>query len=410
MAFGAGGLSTNGISAGAAVRLRCLGDVPGVHWLDGRTVEGTVALVANPSGLSGTRWRVHDAGDGAIRLECLGDIPGVRWLDGRTVEGTVALVADPSGLSGTRWSAFPADEDSVSKRPFYAIAHQCNTPEAVTAALAAGANAIECDFRLRDGELVIGHPPLPNPFRDWTPLVPYLQRVAEIGTRYPSFALQIFDCKDSVTSNADFARALLTAIRTQLTAQSGIAIIISVASLGERGFFDGIYRDLRDREGIAIDEENDPSAVSGYFRALGVRNHAYANGIDALLPGPNVRPSVREAIRRRQEFQSKLIYVWTLARRDAMRDYLRMGVDGILVNDVPSLREVLREPEFADCVRLAGRDELAFGLPTMPAYEITVRTGDRGGAGTDANVFVTVNGDLGTTGEFLLDTPGHHGA
>lgn len=35
-------------------------------------------------------------------------------------------------------------------------------------------------------------------------------------------------------------------------------------------------------------------------------------------------------------------------------------------------------------------------------YKVSVRTGDRYGAGTDANVFLTIYGDLGDTGERKL--------
>lgn len=35
-------------------------------------------------------------------------------------------------------------------------------------------------------------------------------------------------------------------------------------------------------------------------------------------------------------------------------------------------------------------------------YSVSVRTGDMYGAGTDANVFLTIHGDLGDTGERKL--------
>lgn len=40
--------------------------------------------------------------------------------------------------------------------------------------------------------------------------------------------------------------------------------------------------------------------------------------------------------------------------------------------------------------------------PTVHTYKVTVRTGDMYGAGTDANVFLTIYGDLGDTGERKL--------
>lgn len=41
-------------------------------------------------------------------------------------------------------------------------------------------------------------------------------------------------------------------------------------------------------------------------------------------------------------------------------------------------------------------------MTTVRTYKVTVRTGDMYRAGTDANVFLTIYGDLGDTGERKL--------
>jgi hypothetical protein len=43
-------------------------------------------------------------------------------------------------------------------------------------------------------------------------------------------------------------------------------------------------------------------------------------------------------------------------------------------------------------------------LLTANEYKVTVYTGDKRGAGTDANVFITLFGDAGDSGERKLDT------
>jgi hypothetical protein len=83
------------------IRLKCLGHIPGPTFLDGRTADGTVALVSDTT-LSGTKWKDYELGSGVVQLECLGHIPGPTFLDGRTADGTVALVSDTT-LSGTKW-------------------------------------------------------------------------------------------------------------------------------------------------------------------------------------------------------------------------------------------------------------------------------------------------------------------
>ncbi len=70
------------LRGGNDVSLRCLGNIPGPRYLDGRTANGTVGLAPNLSPeFTGTRWRVvRTAGDGMVELKCLGDIEGPRWL------------------------------------------------------------------------------------------------------------------------------------------------------------------------------------------------------------------------------------------------------------------------------------------------------------------------------------------
>ena len=89
---------------------KCLGDVEGPRWLDGRTGDGTVGLAPNTDPpYTGTRWEVtFDEPASIYRFRCLGDVEGPRWLDGRTGDGTVGLApnTDPS-YTGTKWQVEP---------------------------------------------------------------------------------------------------------------------------------------------------------------------------------------------------------------------------------------------------------------------------------------------------------------
>src|SRR5262249_58412444 len=78
----------------------------------------------------------------------------------------------------------------AKKRPLYVIAHRCNDPEKVTAAVAAGANAIECDPRW--GRVTVFAK------RNWfidhdgvyawsTRLDPWLDAVAAAAKKHPHF-------------------------------------------------------------------------------------------------------------------------------------------------------------------------------------------------------------------------------
>ncbi|MFF1631149.1 PLAT/LH2 domain-containing protein [Streptomyces sp. NPDC058272] len=87
--------------------------------------------------------------------------------------------------------------------------------------------------------------------------------------------------------------------------------------------------------------------------------------------------------------------MWTVNTDDAMREYIRIGVDGIITDDLDDLRRIIGESESSALVRLATRDDNPF-RPDNRAYGLTIHTSDKWMAGTDANVTFTLTGTLGT--------------
>jgi hypothetical protein len=106
-------LAQSVLRAGNDVSLRCLGNVNGPRFLDGRTRNATVGLAPDLSkNYSGTKWHVLSGGGGSIVLKCMGSVPGNRWLDGRTAGGTVGLApSNQKPYTGTRWQVVPLDNN-----------------------------------------------------------------------------------------------------------------------------------------------------------------------------------------------------------------------------------------------------------------------------------------------------------
>jgi hypothetical protein len=104
------------LMAGQIVILKCLGNIDGPRYLDGRTGDGTVGLAPVTTGVfTGTQWAVEDAGEGAVYLKCLGNIDGPRYLDGRTGDGTVGLAPVTTGIyTGTRWAIDDETPDRIA--------------------------------------------------------------------------------------------------------------------------------------------------------------------------------------------------------------------------------------------------------------------------------------------------------
>jgi hypothetical protein len=97
---------------GNEVSLKCLGNLPGPRYLDGRPADGSVGLAPRVKRDSGTKWRVVAAGEGAISLKCLGTIEGNRWLDGRTPDSSVGLAPNAEfPFTGARWQVLQEGDD-----------------------------------------------------------------------------------------------------------------------------------------------------------------------------------------------------------------------------------------------------------------------------------------------------------
>jgi glycerophosphoryl diester phosphodiesterase len=225
-------------------------------------------------------------------------------------------------------------------RPFYAIAHRCTDPADVKHALERGANAVECDVRRYDGDFCVRHDPLPATGE--TRLTSWLDEVAgHAHTFGEQFALIIFDLKDEgITSD-------------------------SLDLISRREVFSRIASDLTLREGLAIDEDDDPYRVSQFFEDRNIEHNCYGNGIFALGVGRGVEDSIRAAVTlKRRAGLIKLVYVWTIDDRSRMREYINFGVDGIMTNDVDDLIAVLAENPIRSLIRLATRSEFPFrGIP-----------------------------------------------
>lgn len=289
-------------------------------------------------------------------------------------------------------------------RPFYVIAHHCNDENAVKSAISEGANAIEFDVMLdaTGTNWMVAHD-LIELMGNNKKLVTFLDGIRETLKTHKT-ALLIFDCKTPVASKIC---NLIQLVRTHLTDHVPVNVMFSTASFGDREFFKPLKNfPLKSNEGVAIDEDNDSERVTGFFHALGLDHHAYGNGIIVCGIAPKVPGSIMNAIARRAiSGHLKMVYVWTLADSIAIRNYMRMGVDGVMVNDstVTTVRKILKEEEFTTRLRLATQSDRPFTSSPAPAYILDVKTADVGSGGTDALLRFSVVGAGGKV-NYHLDT------
>jgi len=237
-------------------------------------------------------------------------------------------------------------------RPFYIIGHGSNSIPLAREYLASGANALEADvnvYRSRPNQLCVDHGPMLTGGRgsDNAPsLVEYLTELHSLARENPDFALVDFDCKPPAAT-AEHGVALIEAIRTNLIGEGQdrikLDVIISVASFKEAAIFTRIVGNLRSGEAVMIDQEDDPSKVSQFFTSIGARSQCYCNGTsvanaESWLLAPRVRSSIEEAcLLRTKDKKIKFVGVWTVNDPDLMREYITMGVDGMMTDIAPPI-------------------------------------------------------------------------
>ena len=279
-------------------------------------------------------------------------------------------------------------------KPFYVIAHRVNSPDEIETHVEKGANAIELDISVDDGVLEVSHGNVTNPAYE---IENYFEKLVQVATDYPSLALIIFDCK--FTGYPQFALQLFNLIRSEITSRVPLNIVLSIGRYDDRNFFLPIIEEgLTEREGLAIDEDNEPLRVINFFEEHGISNYCYGNGIATIAPGPKVPNSILDAIKEKALRQNaKMVYVWTIRNESSFRNYLRMGVDGIMINEnrIDNLLSVFNDVEFEDSYRLATREDNPFLPIENSNYVLRIHTSDRKYAGTNANLFFTLTGTDG---------------
>jgi len=295
-------------------------------------------------------------------------------------------------------AAEPASAGPEPRR-FYVVCHNPNSLKEVRAALENGANALAPDINVYasdSGRLCISH----GEGEDTAPsLEAYLRDLHDLlqeKKQYQSLALVIFDCKPPA-STPEFGMAILKAIRQHLTYDTDLNIILSVAELSQQSIFDLIKDQLQEREGLAVDEEDDPQAVTDFFTQLSVTNQGYGNGIsvgDPSVTAPEARPAIERAcLMRLATHRPRFVYAWTINDEELMREYIHIGVDGLITDEVGKLIEIVGQ--CSERVRMAKRTDSLMQSADF-GYCLSVHTGKMPMAGTDAHLTFILQGKLGS--------------
>lgn len=281
-------------------------------------------------------------------------------------------------------------------RPIYLIGHNTNSLEEIELGLAGGLNAFEIDLNIdANREIFVSHDPVDSTslgFDSPPRLVPFLQGLRLIADRDERVSLVVFDFK---FSDSHLGARVLRAVREYLTSGNHLRVIYSIAKIEQaRTLFEPFVADLAPNEGLMIDEEADAAHVAEFFQRNNVARAGYGDGLTTVaglgLPTPDLITEMDVAVALRAMGQLHFVYPWVLVDRDTIREFLRTGVSGIMVDteNAGTLARVVAEPELASELHPARRDDDPFALDHSLLLE--VRTADANFAGTDARITFTL--------------------
>ncbi len=241
-------------------------------------------------------------------------------------------------------------------RPFHLIAHNPNTVDEAIAALAAGANALKSDVYYADNNFYVMEripvwskilAPKKGPL-----LADYLSNLqarileSQISAKPLHLSLILFD-----TKNLD--RFPVSKLFTAAKASFSLSSLKLGVTTGNKKCLSN-FKDFAPAENelIGIDRGCGIADAHRFFKGLNTR-YTYANGTSLpLIPttAPIYLDEIVAAIQLRDSANAvkpALVYSWTVNSKASMRNYLRLGVDGLITDKIADAVSVLAEAEFA---------------------------------------------------------------
>jgi PLAT/LH2 domain len=313
------------------------------------------------------------------------------------------------------FSTFVLPSNSQSKRPVYVIAHRCNAGSWVKNVVQKqGVNAIEADFRYGTKDGVTGwflaHDNL-NGNRE--ALDVWLNAVSQA----PPALLHV----DIKTPDAPLDE-LFDKLRSKLPS---VNLIFDIGLVKDGKYLTAIKsRILNDPRSVAaMGFDDSPTDVNNFFQKEGypLNKYWYEIGVAAgLVWSKTEQDWTREAIKARDAGLGPKVVIWSFENKSTVNYWLEQGVDGILVNSSQCFG-LAGTGSDAD-VHVASAKQLtnaeygtrsnAFGITTgsgatvsdnRMSYDVSIKTGDKTGAGTDSNIYLTLDGVLGRTKEIQVN-------
>ncbi len=255
------------------------------------------------------------------------------------------------------------------KRKFYIIGHNPNSVRAAIRCLKSGANAIEPDIRylpVYDEKFFVYDIATENPKRHT--LKDYLIGLSEaLNKEKLNLALIAIDLKPIYSKEMEsetlvYMKEFFAQINEYFfKTYTPVPVLLTVGDPSGKHLLATAKPYLTVNQAVGVDEGDTPQSVIDYFDKVQMPC-SYANGTSSPFASPTkFKRIIKEAIALKQQTNElKLVYTWTANSVKVMRDFIDLGVDGMITDRVAALRSLI-DSTYKDTIELATADYNPFG-------------------------------------------------
>lgn len=220
----------------------------------------------------------------------------------------------------------------VAKRPFWLIAHRCNSISEIPIVLERGFNGMEIDVQWCNGNIAVDHDFCGPGYTSWSDWLKTVE--SQPARRLRNLALLILDLKE-------YSPELVLRLRDDLRKSPKLRSIPRIFSVnnikgGESAFTREFIKGLNPRvEAIDISEAQCPDSVACWFDSIGVKRQCrwYADGSCAACFGQlQIDTNLQNAVGQRKLNKLHRVYSWTYQSLDQVDKMIGYGLDALVVN------------------------------------------------------------------------------
>lgn len=250
------------------------------------------------------------------------------------------------------------------KRKFYIIGHNPNTVSKAICHLRNGANAIEPDIRyLPQYEEKFFVFDLLTLNRKQHTLRDYLIGLsAALNEEKLNLALLAFDLKpipskDFESESVLYMKEFFAHLNEYFySTYLPVPLLLTVGKPSGKPLLPKAKPWLTANQAVGVDEGDSPQSVVNFFTKEQLP-FTFADGTSSPFASPlKFKPIIKDAMALKQQInEMKLVYTWTANSGTTMREFLDLGVDGLITGRAAKLKKLI-DAEYQDSIELATVD------------------------------------------------------